>query len=230
MTWLETSVGSLVTLVPLALASAFMPTRTVMTARLMLTARPVPNALAFIAGNWVWRPILGLIILSTLGFDATGLARWADQTFRTAAGVLSLVFAVLALLQWRVGSRFNDERFERWSERLDGLGPSAVFAATLAVMWIPGTQWLLVIAGCAVIHASGVSAPLQIVLLVLFTVGQLVMVASPLLMRAAADRHGDQIRRNADRLRSRAVEKGFVVFALLSFGCAIIAFSSLIPW
>lgn len=222
------SLNNLAALIPLALASAFMPTRTLLTARMMLTSRPVANAVAFIAGNWVWRLVLGGIALWTLGFDAARIARLADETLRTVAGVMSLVFAILAVVQWRYGGRLNDERFERWSDRLDGLGPGKVFAGTLAVMWLPGAQWLFVLAGCGVIHASGVTLKLEALALVLYTAAQLVMVASPVLATRQALSRAEEIRRGADRLRTKATEKGFMLSAALSIVFALIALGSLL--
>jgi len=222
------SVDTLAALIPLALASAFMPTRTLLTARMMLTGRPVANAMAFIAGNWVWRLALGGVALWTLGFDAERIARLADETLRTVAGVMSLVFAILAVIQWRYGGRLNDERFERWSNRLDGLGPGKVFAGTLAVMWLPGAQWLFVLAGCGVIHASGVTPQVEALALVLYTAAQLVMVASPVLATRQALPRAEEIRRGADILRTKATERGFVLSAALSVVFALIALGSLL--
>ncbi|MHB9002655.1 MAG: GAP family protein [Coriobacteriia bacterium] len=223
-----TFTGNLAALIPLALASAFMPTRTLLTARMMLTDRPVANPIAFIAGNWVWRLALGGVVLWTLGFDAAGIATVADRTVRAIAGIMSLVFAVLAVAQWRFGARFNQERLDNWWRRLDGFGPGKVFAGTLAVMWLPGAQWLFVLAGCGVIHASDVAPPLEALALMLFTAGQLVMVASPVLATRRALSHAEEIRQSADRLRTRATEKGFMLSAVLSVVFALIALGSLL--
>lgn len=220
--------GNLGVLLPLALASAFMPTRTLITARMMLTDRPLANAVAFIAGNWVWRLALGGAVLWTLGFDAAGIATVADRTIRAVAGILSLVFAVLAVAQWRFGARFNQERLDRWWQRLDGIDPGKVFAGTLAVMWLPGAQWLFVLAGCGVIHAARIAPPAEALALTLFTAGQLVMVASPIIATRRALTHAEEIRRSADRLRNKATEKGFMLSAVLSLVFALIALGSLL--
>ena len=222
------SARNLAALIPLALASAFMPTRTLLAARLMLTDRPVANTVAFVAGNWVWRLVLGGVVLWTLGFDATGVATMADRTIRMLAGALSLVFALLAVAQWHLGSRLDQERFGYWSDRLDGLGPGKVFAGTLAVMWLPGTQWLFVLAGCGVIHTADVTPSLEGLALLLFTAGQLVMIASPVLATRQALLHAEEIRKSTDRLRTQATEKGFMLSAILSVVFAVIALGSLL--
>lgn len=218
----------LLALVPLALASAFMPTRTFVAARLMLTRRPVANTLAFVAGNWVWRLALGTLLLLVLGLDLTWLARWGETVLRVLIGLGAVAFALLAIVQWRTGSGIDEARVQEWLDRLDGLEPGRIFVTTLSVMVWPGAQWLFVIAGTGLIHRSGVAPAAQFALLVAYTACQLAMVASPLLIARLGDAHTERIRRNALELRLLAQEHSVAVFAVLSVGCALLALSGLL--
>lgn len=184
---------TIIKLVPVALAGAFLPTWTRDVIILLGTNRPHSNALSYIGGNAVVRLAIGALVL--YGVDAATLAAalaGGESVFPWYVAALSaLLLAGLGvwLVTRRLGTPDETPRWLRWFEELH---PSVCFALGAGMMAMPGTQYVYYLSGMAVIAGSGLGTPTEVVLTLAFTFFLELMLLTPVVLYSVSRTHADR--------------------------------------
>ncbi len=144
---------TLTAVLPFALAGSILPTWTLVVIALLGTARPVANASAFIAGNIVFRTLLGLAVLLVVPLPDSESFR-LDSGAYDARIVIALGAALIALAAW-VWRSSRDPSAGGWVERAEHIRPRTSFLAGLIAVASPGVQYAYLLGGVAAILESG---------------------------------------------------------------------------
>lgn len=194
--------------VPFAVSGAILPTWTVFVIALLLTTRPLSNALAFIAGNAVFRLSLGIVVLFALR-SLPAVPGPAEEPSRAMAfGFLALatLLAGLGVAAWVRGDR-PDAGGSVVLDRFTAFKPAASFALGFASVASPGIQYVYFLGGVGVLLASPLSTGPRILILLALVVSVQLMLLVPVavyaLTRETADEKMEAMRRWIEGHRNR---------------------------
>ncbi|MDP2401101.1 MAG: GAP family protein [Actinomycetota bacterium] len=193
---------------PFAISGAILPTWTVFVIALLLTTRPLPNALAFIAGNAAYRLALGLVVLFALRSLPTIPGSAGEPSRAMAVGFLALavVLTTLGIAAWLRGDR-PDAGGSAVLDRFTAFKPAASFALGAISVASPGIQYVYFLGGIGVLLASPLATGPRVAILLALIVAVQVMLLVPVvvyaLSRNAADRTLETMRCWIEEHRNR---------------------------
>lgn len=172
-------------LLPFAVGGAFLPSWTSRVILLLDTARPLSNATAYVAGNVMWRLLLGF---TTIFVVSVAAPHPEPRTFAVPVDVAWAIAAALAiagiwlLARARRADGTRSGRVPAWIDALKQLPPWAAFGYGAYNCAMPGAQWAYFLGGCAVIASSGLAWQWRIVLLVSFIAVLESMLVTPIVI------------------------------------------------
>lgn len=152
---------------PFAIAGAFVPTWTSRVIILLATGRPVGNALAFIAGNFTYRFLLGLAGLYLLDLDSLRDLTHTSSTRPLPLLVAAVLLFSLAFWLWRQGSAETDE-LPKWMSALERVRPGLSFGYGVVLVAMPGVQYVYFLGALGVLLTQTGEFLVRIVGLALF--------------------------------------------------------------
>ena len=141
---------TLIAVAPFAIAGSILPTWTIVVIGLLGTARPVANALAFVAGNAVFRLALGvvLVLFATALPDSANLRLDSGGFSPVVPLAVGIGLLGLGALVWR---RPPAAEGRTLIDRAERVHPAIAFVAGLAAVAAPGVQYAYFLGGVAAI-------------------------------------------------------------------------------
>jgi Sap, sulfolipid-1-addressing protein len=176
----------LLSLLPVIICIALMPTWILLALLLLQSHRGVACSVAFIAGVTIMHFPLALICGALFG----DMPRFGARLF--ASPVLKLLFTIagLALLITAAYTALHDTDPQapphRWLDALDKLSPAAAFGMGLLMVFSSARVWLGVLLALALIGAAPLDTPEQLLAFVVFTLASEVFLILPLVVRLLA--------------------------------------------
>ena len=173
-------------LIPWIVAGAFLPTWTSYVILLLGTDRPIMTSSAYVLGNATWRLLLGFTTLFIVSAAApetqeTGIVMPVTFAWILAALLIGMGFW-LVIRKPKTDGVQSEEELPKWLRTLKRLPPWAAFGYAVYNCALPGAQWVYFLGGTAVIAASGLPAPEQFVLLVVFVALLETMLVTPIVI------------------------------------------------
>ncbi len=189
---------ALVAVAPFVIAGSILPTWTVIVIGLLGTARPVTNALSFVAGNVVFRLALGAVLVffaaalpdsASLRLDSGGFPPAVPLAF-------GLGFLGLGAVVWR---RPPAAEGRTLIDRAERVRPAVAFVAGLAAVAAPGVQYAYFVGGVAALAETLASTTARLAALGAFVLALQWMLVLPVLIylvfRSSADRTLEAMKR-----------------------------------
>jgi len=178
----------LVSLLPVAIAGAIVPTWTSHVILLLGTRRPVLASSMYVAGITAARLALGIAVLFFTGTDAfDSLAKSASRdaavgtsTWLTVFGLLLLIPGLL--LVFRRPKRETAEGVPRWLARFEGFPPWAAFLWGAVNFLMPGVQYAYFLGGMTIIAAPGTNQAEQVAWMLFFVAFLDLMLVTPIIL------------------------------------------------
>lgn len=202
------------TLVVLALALNFEPTRLGMLALILIRPRPMPQLFAFLTGSFLTSATAGLVVLLVLHRGLPSASRFDGAKVQIAIGALAVLAALF--LARSGGARTEpaaQPKLVEWLSARAGRvvsGSSPWFAAALGVgLAIPSVDYLALL---LLIATSGVSLTVQVSALLTFLTIANVVLLLPLTSYLLAP---DRTRATLDRLRTWVLARRRRDYAIL---------------
>lgn len=215
---------TLAQLLPFAIAGAIVPTWTTHVMLLLATKRPVTNSLAFVFGNFVWRIILGVIVLFFVSArevqqfvdNIKGLPPWV-----TLISGLGLVGGGVYLIATRPRAKDEALGTPKWISAAESVPPALAFSWGLFDCAAPGVQYVYFLSGMTVIASTVPRQDEQLLWLLGFSAFLQLMLLAPIVIYAVFRSHADRI---LDGFRGWLVRWGNVMIGgiLLMFGALMI--------
>ena len=186
---------TLLALAPFVAVGAFLPTWTLYVVILLGTKRPLANGFAFVAGNAIFRYLLGAAALwavtSCRGSTWAAGARNRSQDALRAA-LLGMLFLALALAQWRQRNA-SGAAATRVLALLERTPPWLSFVLGFAFCAAPGAQWLYQLGALGVVQDLGLSRGAELVWLAAIVLALEVMLLAPLVIYVLARERADAL-------------------------------------
>lgn len=182
---------TLVAVAPFLIAGSILPTWTAIVIGLLSTARPVTNALAFVAGNVVFRLGLGIVlVLFAAALPDSASLRLDSGGFPPAVPLaFGLSLFGLGVMVWR---RPPAAEGRTLIDRAERVRPPLAFLAGLVSVASPGVQYAYFIGGMAALTETLASTTARLTALGVFVLALQWMLVLPVLIYLA-------FRRSADR-------------------------------
>lgn len=216
------------TLLVLAMALNFEPTRLGVIALLLIRPRPIPQLLAFLAGSFLTSASAGLAVLLVLHRGIPSETRFDGARVQIAVGIIAVVVAAFLAKGGGAGPHSEEgaggrSRMLGWlttqAEKL-AHGSSPCFAAAMGVgLAIPSVDYLALL---FLIATSGVQLQVQITALLTFLTMANAVLLVPIISYLLAPR---RTRSALERLRSWVLARRRRDYAILLTiaGCLMIA-------
>jgi hypothetical protein len=157
----------LLQVLPFAIAGAFVPTWTSRVIILLASERPVGNGLAFIAGNFTYRFLLGLAGLYLLDLDSLRDLTRTGSTHPIPLLVAAALLFSLAFWLWRQGSEQTDE-LPKWMRALERVRPGLSFGYGIVLVAMPGVQYVYFLGAIGVLTTQTGEFLVRVIGLALF--------------------------------------------------------------
>lgn len=157
----------LLQILPFAIAGAFVPTWTSRVIILLATERPVGNGLAFVAGNFTYRFLLGLAALYLLDIDSLRELTRTGSTRPLPLFVAAVLLFSLAYWLWRQGATPTDE-LPGWMRALERIRPALSFGYGMALVAMPGVQYVYFVGALGVLATQTDEFLVRVIGLALF--------------------------------------------------------------
>lgn len=166
-------------IMPFAIAGAFVPTWTSRVIILLATGKPVANGLAFVAGNFIYRFLLGLVLLYVS--DVTALQELTRDTSTQASTLFIAAFLLfsLAFWLWRQ-SAGQSEELPGWMRALERVHPALSFVYGVLLVALPGVQYVYFIGALGVLITEMNDFVMQLVGLLFFSAFVQLMLLAPI--------------------------------------------------
>jgi uncharacterized membrane protein YkvI len=165
-------------IIPFMIAGAFVPTWTSRVIILLATRRPVVNGLAFVAGNFAYRFLLGLAVLYMA--DVTALQQWtrSGSTRPVTMFIAALLLFSLAFWLFRQNAGHSDE-LPGWMKALERVHPALSFVYGVFLVALPGVQYVYFIGALGVLLTQTSEPAVQVVGLLIYCMFVQLMLLAP---------------------------------------------------
>ena len=196
-------------IIPFAIAGAFVPTWTSRVIILLATGKPIANGLAFVAGNFTYRFLLGLVVLSVA--DVTVLDRLTQTGSSQPRNMFIAAFLLfsLAFWLWRQSVGQSDE-LPGWMKALEHVHPALSFVYGAFLVALPGVQYVYFVGALGVLLTQTSDFALQVVGLLFYCLFVQLMLLAPIVAFA---RYHDAAQPKLDAMKDWLTHHGNQVTA-----------------
>ncbi len=189
---------TLVAVAPFAVAGSILPTWTAIVIGLLGTARPVTNALAFIAGNAVFRFALGaVLVLFASALPDSASLRLDSGDFPPAVPLaVGIGLLGLGVVVWR---RPPAAEGRSLVDRVEQVRPGIAFLAGAGTVAAPGVQYAYFLGGVAALTETLASTAARLAGVAVLALALQTMLVLPVLIYLAFRTRADRILRSMKR-------------------------------
>jgi hypothetical protein len=196
-------------IIPFAIAGAFVPTWTSRVIILLATGKPVANGLAFVAGNFTYRFLLGLVLLYVSDVTALEELTRGGSTQPSTLFIAAFLLFSLAFWLWRQ-SAGQSEELPGWMRALERVHPALSFVYGALLVALPGVQYVYFIGALSVLITGTNDFITQIVGLLFFCAFVQLMMLAPIV---AFVRYNDAAQPRLDAMKNWLAHHGNQVTA-----------------
>ena len=183
---------TLIAVAPFAIAGSILPTWTVIVIGLLGTGRPVANALAFVAGNAVFRLAFGVVLLlfATALPDSASLRLDSGGFSPVVPLAVGLGLLGLGVVVWQ---RPPAAKGRTLIDRAERVHPAIAFVAGLAAVAAPGVQYAYFLGGVAALAETLAGTATRLAALGAFVLALQWMLVLPVLVYLAFRSRADRV-------------------------------------
>jgi hypothetical protein len=194
-------------IIPFMIAGAFVPTWTSRVIILLATGKPTANGLAFVAGNFTYRLLLGLVVLHVADITVLEQLTRGGSTQPKTMFIAAFLLFSLAFWLWRQSAGQSDE-LPGWMKALERVHPAMSLAYGAFLVALPGVQYVYFIGALGVLFTQINGLAVQVVGLLIYCMFVQLMLLAPIVafaryhdaaqpkldaMKEWLTRHGNQV-------------------------------------
>src|SRR4051794_12666839 len=174
-------------ILPTAIGVAVSPLPIVAVVLMLVSARGLVNACAFIAGWWLGLAVVGIIVLSLASGAGATSGDGAPATWvNWLKLILGLLLLLVAAMQWKQRPHGDDEApTPTWMGALDAFTPVKATGAGIVMSAVNPKNLLLAVAGAAAIAGAGISTSDETVAWIVFVAVASIGVVTPVVISLA---------------------------------------------